>query len=127
MGIPGYRRLTVFLGALCVALVVLYGFLFWSYGWLKISVAFAGEQSQISDEMRIRAIQSDTTNATRCLEYVINYYPSGTKQLAGSRLDRMVERERAVAVNAIMNYLHDKTGDDLGAKPEAWIQRYAKR
>ncbi len=51
----------------------------------------------------------------------------GTKQLTGSRLDRMVERERAVAVNAIMNYLHDKTGDDLGAKPEAWIQKYAKR
>ena len=127
MSIPGYKRLTIALGVVCVGLLMLYGCLFWSYGWLKIRVAFASEQTQIFEEMRTQALQSDATGAAGCLEYVVGYYPSGSKQETGSRLDRMVERERALAVRDIVAYLRTKTGQDLGESPEAWIQKYAKK
>jgi len=127
MSIPGYKRLTIVLGVVCVGLLVLYGCLFWSYGWLKVRVTFASEQTQIFEEMRTQALQSDATGAAGCLEYVVGYYPSGSKQETGSRLDRMVERERALAVRDIVAYLRTKTGQDLGESPEAWIQKYAKK
>jgi hypothetical protein len=127
MSISGYKRLTIVLGVVCAGLLVLFGSLFWSYGWLKVRVAFASEQTQIFDEMRTRALQSDAAEAAGCLEYVVGYYPSGSKQETGSRLDRMVERERTLAARDIIAYLRTKTGEDLGAGPETWIQKYAKR
>jgi hypothetical protein len=39
------------------------------------------------------------------LDYVANYYPSGSKQETGSRLDRMVERERLLAIRDIRSHL----------------------
>ena len=77
--------------------------------------------------MRLGALRSDPAEAAGCLEYVVSYYPSGTKQEAGSRLDRMVERERALALRDILSYLRVKMGEDLGEAPEAWIQKYAKK
>jgi hypothetical protein len=127
MSIPGYKRLTIALGVVSVGLVVLYGCLFWNYGWLKIGVSFASEQTQMFDEMRTKALQSDAAGAAGCLEYVVGYYPSGTKQQTGSKLDRMVERERALAERDIIAYLRAKTGQDLGESPEAWIQKYAPK
>lgn len=127
MSIPGYKRLTIVLGVICAGLLVLHGSLLWSYGRLKIRVAFASEQTQIFDDMRAQALQSDPAGAVGCLEYVVSYYPSGSKQETVSRLDRMVERERTVAVRDIVAYLRAKTGEDLGESPEAWIQKYAKR
>jgi hypothetical protein len=127
MSISGYKRLAVALGVACVGLLVLCGSLFWSYGWLKIQVAFASEQTQIFDEMRSKALQSNAASAAECLDYVVGYYPSGTKQETGSRLDRMVERKRAGAVRDIIAYLRAKSGEDLGEAPEAWIQKYAKK
>ena len=126
MSIQGYKRLAIVLSAICLGLLVLYGCLYWSYGWLKIRVAFASEQTHIFDEMRIRALQSDPTGAAGCLEYVVNYYPSGTKQEAGSRLDGMVERERTIAIRVILAYLRTKTGENLGENPDVWIQRFKK-
>ena len=127
MSISGYKRLTIVLGVVCVGLLVLCGSLFWSHGWLTIRVAWASEQNKIFDEMRTRALASDPADAAGCLEYVVSYYPSGSKQETGSLLDRMVEHERALAARDIVAYLRTKTGADLGESPEAWIQKYAKR
>ena len=91
MSIPGYKRLTIALGIVCAGLLVLSGCLFWSYGWLKIRVAFASEQTQIFDDMRAKAIQSDASDAARCLEYVVWYYPSGSKQEIEAQLRTSVE------------------------------------
>lgn len=126
MSISGYKRLTIALGAVCVGLLVLCGSLLWSHGSLTIRVALASEQTKIFDEMRTRALESDASGAAGCLEYVVFYYPSGTKQETGSRLDRIVERERGIAVRDIVAHLRTKTGEDLES-PEAWIQKYAKR
>jgi hypothetical protein len=127
MSISDYKCITIVLVVACVGLLVLCGSLFWSYGWLKIQVAFASEQTQIFDEMRTRALQSDATAAAGCLEYVVFYYPSGTKQESGSRLDRIVERDRAIAIRDIVAHLRAKTGEDLGDSPEVWIEKYSKR
>jgi len=94
---------------------------------LKVHVAFASEQVHIFDEMRDQALHSDASGAAGCLEYVVSYYPSGTKQEPGSRLDRMVETARSQSVREILAYLRTKTGEDLGNDPEAWIKKYAKR
>ena len=127
MSITSYKRLTIALGVVCVGLLVLCGFLFWSHGSLTIRLALASEQTKIFDEMRTQALQSDAAGAAGCLEYVVGYYPSGSKQERGSRLDRIVERERTLAARDIVAYLRTKTGEDLGASPEAWIQKYAKK
>jgi hypothetical protein len=127
MSISGYKRLTIALAVTCVGLLILCGSLFWSHGWLTIRVAWASEQTKIFDDMRTQALQSDAAGAAGCLEYVVGYYPSGSKQETGSRLDRMVERERTLAARDIVAYLRTKTGEDLGESPETWIQKYAKR
>ena len=127
MSISGYKRLTVVLGVVCMGLLVLCGSLFWSHGSLTIRVALASEQTKIFEEMRKQALTSDPAGAAGCLDYVVSYYPSGSKQETGSRLDRMVEHARALAARDIVAHLRTKTGEDLGDNPEAWIQKYAKR
>lgn len=127
MTIPASKRATILLSGLCIGLLVLSGSMFWHYGLLKIRVAFASEQINIFDEMRTKALHSDAAGAAGYLEYVAGYYPSGSKQETGSRLDRIVEHERALATRDIITYLRTKTGEDLGEKPEPWIQKYARR
>lgn len=121
------KRSTLSLYVVCVGLVSLCCYFIWSYGWLKVQVAFASEQTHIFEEMRIKAAANDAEEAASCLSYVISYYPSGTKQETGSRLDRIVERERAFAVKDIIEQLRIKTGKDLGDKPEAWIKEFAEQ
>ena len=127
MNPPTHKRLTIALGLDCLGSLVLCGCLYWNYGWLKVHVALASEQTQIFDEMRTKAAQSSPAGAAGCLQYVVNYYPSGSKQETGSRLDRIVERERTLAVRDIIAYLRVKTGQDLGENPNAWIRKYAPR
>ena len=124
MTILGNNRPVVALKVAVVLLIVLYGILFGYYGWLKIHVSLASEQTEIFESMRAEALKSNTVGAAENLRYVINYYPSGSKQETGSRLDKMVERERASAVRDIIAYLNAKTGEDLGGDPAKWIQKY---
>jgi hypothetical protein len=127
MTIKSYKRLTIILIIACAGLIVLSSSLFWHYGWLKVQVAFANEQTKIFGELRTQALNSDITNAAGCLAYVVSYYPSGSKQDADSRLDRIVERDRALAVQDIISFLRKKTGEDLGDNPQPWIQKYSKK
>jgi hypothetical protein len=105
MTISGYKRLVALLGIVSVALLISCGCLIWNYGWLKIRVAWASEQTAIFDEMRTKALQTNAIAAAGYLDYVANYYPSGSKQETGSRLDRMVERERLLAIRDIKSHL----------------------
>ncbi len=127
MSVGSYKRLTIALVVLSVGLLALAGCLLWQYGWLSIRVALASEQMEIFDDMRAKALQSEPVEAADFLASAIQYYPSGTKQETGSRLDRMVERERSGVVRDIVAHLRVKTGEDLGAAPEPWIQKYAKK
>src|SRR5256885_1076545 len=111
MSASGYKRLVIILGGLCGLLAFVSVSLLIGYAPLKMRVMFASEQVHIFDEMRNKALQSDASGAVGCLEYVVNYYPSGTKQESGSRLDRMVESARAQSVREILAYLRTKTGE----------------
>lgn len=107
-------------------LAILLGWQSWNHSRLKIEVAFAEEQTRIFEQMREQAKDSSPSGAADSLAYVVNYYPSGTKQHEGSRLDKVVERMRSSAIRDIIFQLRQKTGENLGEKPEAWIEKYAK-
>src|SRR5687768_9118493 len=127
MSTPTYKRLAVALGVVCTILFVGSGFLFWSYVQLHIQAAFADEQTEVFDDMRTRALQSTApSDIAGHLEYAVRYYPSGTKQWAGSGLDRVVERHRTAVVRDIVAHLRRTTGQDLGENPEPWIQKFAR-
>jgi hypothetical protein len=125
MNITAYKWFTIVLGVACLILLVVSCGLFWNCAWLTIHVAFASEQTDIFEDMRTQALKTGVTEAAGCLQYVVLYYPSGTKQETGSRLDRIVERDRKNTVREIISYLRTKTDNDLGENPEAWIQKYA--
>ena len=110
-----------------IALAAISVSLLMGYVPLRLRLMLGSEQVHIFDEMRIRALQSDPEEAVGCLEYVARYYPSGTKQEAGSRLDRMVESSRTSSAREIIAYLRAKTGEDLGDTPEPWIEKYATK
>ena len=90
-------------------------------GITGIHIAFADEQTAIFEEMLEQAQRGDIGEAADCLAYVANYYPSGTKQDIGSRLDRVVERARRSALREIIASLRIKTHQDFGDDPERWI------
>ena len=94
---------------------------------MSLRLAFAEEQTQIFDEMRTKARHSPPKEAVLSLQYVVRYYPSGTKQVQGSRLDLIVERARQNAINEIIASLRTKMGRDLGDDPERWIEEFERK
>jgi hypothetical protein len=91
----------------------------------RLRIAFAEEQTAIFDEMRMNAEASDVSVAVDCLQSTVTYYPSGTKQVKESRLDRIVERARQNAVREIISALRRKTGADYGDDPQRWIRQFS--
>ena len=110
---------------LCAVSVAAAALGWWQYVRLSLRVAFAEEQTEIFNAMRSQALTGGATEAARCLQYVVSYYPPGTKQIEASRLDRIVERSRGSATADILAHLRVTTGSDLGATPEPWIRQYA--
>jgi len=95
------------------------------YAILKLRVSFAEGQISIFEAMK--SSLDNITNPQKLsaeLEYVVNYYPSGSKQVRGSQLDRIVEIARANATSEIINRLHAVTAKDLGNDPQRWIKEY---
>jgi NhaP-type Na+/H+ or K+/H+ antiporter len=122
---PTYGRALVCAVLIIIIFSVLLGVLSVKHFVLSIRVAFADDQTAIFEEMRAKAMHADFPNVVDYLEYTAHYYPSGTKQVQGSHLDRLVERARQSAVAAIISYLRQKSGQDLGDDPEAWIKRFS--
>ena len=120
-------NLIALLAFVALLLTILLGWQSWNHARLKIEVAFAEDQTRIFEQMRQQAIAGSYSGAAESLAYVVNYYPSGTKQSEGSRLDKVVERMRSCAVRNIISDLRQKTGEDLGEKSEAWIEKYANK
>ena len=110
---------------LCLIIAILsvgYARSVWQESLLSIRVAFADDQIRIFEEMTSKAAESKVEEAIQFLKYAVTYYPSGTKQLQGSELDRIVERARANAVASMIDVLKRKTGKDLGDDPQNWIE-----
>ena len=102
--------LLVLVGFVALLLAILLGWQSWNYVRLKIEVVFAEEQTQIFQDMREQALGGSPSGAAESLAYVVNYYPSGSKQREGSRLDRVVERARAATEREIISNLSKAAG-----------------
>src|SRR5438874_12170728 len=88
-----------------IALMTVAGYLLCAHAVTSIKTSFADGQTEIFEQMSRQAVEGDVSAARECLRYVTWYYPSGTKQSRGSKLDRVVERCRAFAVREIIAQL----------------------
>jgi hypothetical protein len=97
---------------------------------LVARAAMAEEQTEIFEYMVTRTAEAvsqsppDVRAAVGHLRYAHQYYPSGTKQVAGTRLDKIVERCRWLAEMRIIDMLRKATSEDHGADAEAWIKAF---
>ena len=122
------RRWLWGLAGLSLVWLVLAGYCFVRWGLLRVHVALGEEQTQMFEECRTQALQSsDPKKITGLIQAAIIYYPSGTKQVVGSHVDRMVERSRQLAIDDMIARLRNVTGVDLGKDPQRWIERYGER
>jgi hypothetical protein len=127
MSTPAFKRLAMVLSVFCTLLLFATCVLYWNHTVLRVQAAFADEQMQVFDQMRSRALESiSPPDIAGFLQYVLMYYPSGTKQRTGSKLDRVVERHRTAVVRDIIAHLRRITGEDLGESPEPWVRKYAQ-
>ena len=115
------RRTLVLIGVGAVLLVSLTVFCEIDRAVTQVRIKFADDQTAIFDEMLEKVAHSDPSDAANSLAYALNYYPSGTKQVPGSPLDRVVERARRNAVREMVVLLRTKTGRDFGDDPQAWV------
>jgi len=116
------KKVTIILSVVTLLLLVISVLFAFNYGGLKLRVALAHGQIDVFESMRSKAMNSTPAEAAGCLEYAANYYPSGTKQVPGSRLDVIVETARSNAVREIIGCLRHKTGKDFGDEPQKWIE-----
>ena len=120
------KRPTALLLTLALALVAgLAGYIGARHFLLRTRVAWAQEQIEVFHAMRDRALDAQTKDAVGFLRYAVEYYPSGTKQIPGYALDRVVEQARAEMVRETVADLRKKASTDLGADPQRWIAEYA--
>jgi len=110
--------------AFCLAFFVSTCWLLWSYTTLRSQTESARDQIAYFSEMSNRSLAGNPAQAAECLAYVVNYYPSGTKQTRSSALDDLVERQRERAQQEIIAILRARTRDDLGQQPGPWIKKY---
>jgi hypothetical protein len=117
------RKIAWILLSLIFACLILFAILlFCKYADLSLRVSFAQEQVRIFDEMRRQAREDDISHAVERLEYAWHYYPTGTKQVAGSSLNDIVETSRKMAAEDILAILRQKSGKDFGNDPDAWLR-----
>lgn len=122
-----YKRATIVLSILSACLLALSVALAVHFAPLEMRLMMAHSQVQLFDEMRVQALQAGPGRATDLLEYVTVYYPSGSKQTAGSKLDRIVELARASTIREIISHLRRTTGEDLGNAAQPWIQKFSPK
>lgn len=116
----------MFVGIVIVGLGVVCGLLLVANGLQWLRQALAEEQIVYIQRCRDNALALEPAEAAEHLRYILDYYPSGTKQREGSVLDRLVESQRKRAVADVIAHLRRKTGEDLGDRPEPWIEKYTK-
>jgi hypothetical protein len=106
----GRQRKIASLWSVCVVLAALCAYCWFERVTMSLRVAFADDQTKTFDDMRENVEKSSPVEKVKSLAYAVSYYPSGTKQVAGSRLDQIVERARQSAVREMIGILRKKTG-----------------
>ncbi len=122
----------VIIGLLC-------GMLAWQWGRgavFSLHLSFADEQTDEfarAVDTAAQLLSESPPNlhaAENWMEHVESYYPSGTKQVKGSRLDRVVERTRALAKRCIVEMVRcsqengaDREGSSTGKDDSSGVIR----
>lgn len=122
-----YRNAVFALSVICLLLAFVCGALLVELAPLKVRASLAVEQVKMFDWLLQGTNKPDVT-ATRIadsMEGVLQYYPTGTKQISGSRLDQLVEFARQAVLREMITHLRELTGKDLGDDPGPWIEAYA--
>jgi hypothetical protein len=86
----------------------------------------AYDEVRVYYERRSMAKDADIGHAVQLLSTLVEHNPAGPRRIT-SVLDMLAERVRREVVNDIIENLRQKTGDDLGDNPDAWIQKYAEK
>jgi len=107
-----------------IAAALLVAFIGARHFMLHVRTTFAREQLDVFMDMRDRALKAEPEESVDCLRYLVEYYPTGTKQIRGSDLDLMVEQSRSEMIRQIIADLRRKTGKDLGPSHERWIAEF---
>lgn len=120
MTIIGYRRATI------LAFLVVAGLLGVTWHLLmKCAIQQANERDSWSaivgyGRTRDVALRSEPKIAAEML-YSIAYLPA---RRTDTPLERIVDRERDRDIHLVIEYLRNKTGEDLGDDPAKWIEKY---
>ena len=123
MSIGRWKSLAFFFGVSSIVLLIGCGWLLVENVELSLRASFADDQTQIFQQMCDEALKSDDPNqVASCLNGVIDYYPSGTKQRHGSHLDSVVERHRMESKAVIIRRLHELKVKDLADDPESLVK-----
>ncbi|MBI1177644.1 hypothetical protein GC207_09420 [bacterium] len=94
-------------------------------GYQTIRIKFADGQVTIFYSMVDKSMSStNLADIASYLAYAHVYYTSGSKQIPGSTLDRVVEKVRRRSEAQIIQRMKVLSGQDLGEDPEKWITRY---
>ncbi len=110
---------------LCIILAATLAWVFYVYAALHIRVSLAYEYITEFEQMRTEAIEtSDVGEAVGKLRHTIRFYPSGSTQFPGSKVDRIVETARSHAVRDIVAHLRKIAPKDLGDDSDGWLVEY---
>ena len=120
------KKRVPWVGILAVVNVVLCSWSLVSYLVLRLHLALANDQTWRMVRWRDEALASKNADGVGRLFLIVHDYPSGTKQIKGSLLDLMVERQRAAAVHEVLTHLRKETGQNFGDDPNIWIAKYTK-
>lgn len=120
------RKKVPWVAIFAVTNVILCGWGLASYLYLRVQVVLAHDQTWHFEQSRNHALASKNAEGVADLQRIVQEYPSGTKQIKGSLIDLMVERQRASAVREVLAHLRKETGQNLGDDPNTWIANYTK-
>ena len=74
----------------------------WRQSVIYLQVALAEEQTRFFQEAQVEGLARRTPKEAReFMEAIRIYYPSGSKQKTGTRLDMVVERARSNAISQL--------------------------
>jgi hypothetical protein len=123
--IRAYKRLTVALGIVVLALGIEALYLFIVVAKLQGTEIHTAKAVQSFSEAQDTACKADPTQAVRELQFMLDWKPVYYRSNSAHAF--IIDHSRAQALSNVLSYLRKKTGEDLGDDPHAWIQRYQSR
>ena len=146
------KKTTIWLAALSLAVLGLCWKVYQDHQVHKVLSAFVHAltaQAEVIEQCRDVGLHGANPSVTAtCLKHAVEFeWPDwtiasfkagsvGAEHLAAApqstqyyvtQLQRMVSRERTVAIKDLIAHLRTKTGQDLGEDPQKWIKEFANK